>query len=269
MAVIAMTREMATLGKDVAAGLAERLGLTVVHHELVKQGIAERAGMRESEVFRFLEGEASVLQRWKIDRRRMSRYTADEILELALKGNVLIRGWGATYLLRSVPHVICVRICAPMPFREQVLMKRLGTDDPVLARQEIEGNDAAHNGTMQRMFGIDWTDPALYTIVLNTARVPVEDCVEHIVQLARSPSFQETEDSRARLVDDVILSRVRSAIEERFTGIDAQVRSGKVTLIGGSSDERMIVEAIRLVHTVEGVSGVESQIRHIAFQPSS
>ena len=159
MAVIAMTREMATLGKDVAAGLAERLGLSVVHHELVKQGIAERAGMRESEVHRFLEGEASLLQRWKIDRKRLSRYTAHEILELAVKGNVLIRGWGATYLLRSVPHVICVRICAPMPFREQVLMKRLGIRDHLLARREIEGNDPAHNGTMQKMFGIDWTDP--------------------------------------------------------------------------------------------------------------
>ena len=49
MAVIAMTREMATLGKDVAAGLAERLDLTVVHHEPVEHGIAERAGMPESE----------------------------------------------------------------------------------------------------------------------------------------------------------------------------------------------------------------------------
>jgi len=102
MAVIAMTREMATLGKDVASGLAERLGLTVVHHELVRQGIAERAGMRESEVHRFLEGETSLLDRWKIDRKRLSRYTAQEILALAVKGNVLIRGWGATYLLRAV-----------------------------------------------------------------------------------------------------------------------------------------------------------------------
>ena len=73
MAVIAMTREMATLGKDVAAGLADRLGLTVVHHELVEHGIAERAGMPESEVHRFLEGEASLLERWKIDRKRLSR----------------------------------------------------------------------------------------------------------------------------------------------------------------------------------------------------
>ena len=113
MAVIAMTREMATLGKDVAAGLAERLGLDIVHHELVEHDIAERSGMRESEVHRFLEGEASLLERWKIDRKRLSRYTAQEILELAVKGNVLIRGWGAEYLLRAVPHVICVRICAP------------------------------------------------------------------------------------------------------------------------------------------------------------
>src|SRR5204862_2132040 len=175
--------EMATLGKDVAAGLAERFGLTVVHHELVKQGIAERASMRESEVHRFLEGEASLLQRWTIYRKRLSRYTAQEILELAVKGNVLIRGWGATYLLRSVAHVICVRICAPMPFREQVLMKRLGIKDRLLARHEIEANDVAHNGTMQKMFGRDCTDPSLYTMVRNTGRAPGKDWAKHIVRL--------------------------------------------------------------------------------------
>jgi len=82
--------------------------------------MAERIGVPESEVHRFLEGEASLLERWKLDRKRMSRYTAQEILELAAKGNVLIRGWGATYLLKSVPHVVCVRVCAPMPFREGI-----------------------------------------------------------------------------------------------------------------------------------------------------
>ncbi len=35
MTVIAMTREMGTLGKDVAAGLAKALDIEVVHHELV------------------------------------------------------------------------------------------------------------------------------------------------------------------------------------------------------------------------------------------
>ena len=203
MAVIAMTREMATLGKDVAAGLAERLGLEVVHHELVKHDITKLSGLPESEVHRFLEGEASLLERWRIDRRYISRYTAQEIFELAAKGNVLIRGWGATYLLRSVSHVLCVRICAPMEFRETVLMERLNITDRATARREIERNDEAHNGTMQRMFGIDWTDPALHAIVLNTSRIPVEDCVEYLVRVVRSPAFAETERSRIKLTNQM------------------------------------------------------------------
>ena len=61
MAVIAMTREMGTLGKDVVAGLAERLGLEVIHHGLVEHDIAETSGLPESEVHQFLEGETSLL----------------------------------------------------------------------------------------------------------------------------------------------------------------------------------------------------------------
>jgi cytidylate kinase len=275
MAVIAMTREMATRGKDVAAGLAQRLGLNVVHHEVVEHDIAERCGMRESEVHRFLEGEASLLERWKIDRKRLSRYTAQEILELAVKGNVLIRGWGATYLLRSVPHVVCVRICAPMAIREKVLMERLGIANPALARREIERNDAAHNGTMQKLFGIDWTDASLYAIVLNTGRVPIEDCIEHIVSLTESRAFQETPESREALIDQLVETRVRDALDRRFgsgttiPGFDATVSAGKVTLTGATSDERLIVEAVRLVQRVEGVKSVESRIAHIAFRPAS
>ena len=273
MTVIAMTREMATRGSEVATGLAERLGLSVIHHEIVEHDIAERTGMPESKVHRFLEGEASLFERWQFDRTRMSLYTAQEILELATKGNVLIRGWGATYLLKAVPHVLCVRICAPMFYREAVLMERLGLKDAAIARREIERNDAAHNGTMQRLFGIDWKDPSLYAIVLNTARIPVTECVEHIVRLTESPTFQETAHSRSVLMDELILSRVRPAIDQRFGpkslqyGFEVQVSGGKVTLTGATTDEKLIVDAVRLLQGVEGVTGVESKVAYVAFVP--
>jgi len=271
MAVIAMTREMATLGRDVAAGLAERLGLHVVHHELVAQDIAVRSGQRESEVQRFLEGGATLFDRLRVDTRRVSRYTAEQILDLAAEGNVLIRGWGATYLLRNVPHVVCVRICAPMPDRERVLMERLGINDAAIARREIERNDAAHNGTMQRLFGIDWTDPALYALVLNTARISVADCVEHIVKVAEAPAFQETAQSRTALDDQLILSKVYSALDRRFgssstaLGIEADVAAGRVVLRGALSDQRLIAETVRLMHEIPGVTAVESRIGHLSF----
>ncbi|MGE0767520.1 MAG: cytidylate kinase family protein [Hyphomicrobiaceae bacterium] len=271
MAVIAMTREMGTLGKDVAQGLAERLGLDVVHHELVETDIATRSGLGESEVRRFLGGEASLLGQWRMDRQRLSHFTAQEILELAARDNVLIRGWGATYLLRDVPHVVCVRICAPMDFRTREMMSRLGTDDEAAARREIERSDAAHNGTMQRLFGADWTDATLYAAAFNTARVPPADCVEQIVRLVESQPFQKTAKSRAMLMDRLIEARVRSALRDRFDnslramGIEVGVQDAEVVLIGAASDDRVIADLLRTAAAVPGVARVQSQIRYLSF----
>ena len=52
MAVITMTREMGSLGRDVALGLADRLGLDLIQHELVEH-IAEKMHMQEGSVNRF------------------------------------------------------------------------------------------------------------------------------------------------------------------------------------------------------------------------
>ena len=56
MVAIAMTREMGTLGKDVAQGIAESLNLNVVHSELVEHDLATRLGVQESTVHHYLEG---------------------------------------------------------------------------------------------------------------------------------------------------------------------------------------------------------------------
>ncbi|NJO32376.1 MAG: cytidylate kinase-like family protein, partial [Rhodospirillales bacterium] len=85
---------MGTLGKDVAQGLAQSLDLKIIHSELVEHDLAKRLGVQESAVHRYLEGNASLLERWKIDKEKLSHYTAEEILELARQGNVIIRGLG-------------------------------------------------------------------------------------------------------------------------------------------------------------------------------
>jgi cytidylate kinase len=273
MTVIAMTREIGARGSDVAAGLAERLGLEIVHHELVEHDIAARTGLPEDEIHRHLEGEAYLVERLTLDKRRLSRYTAQEILELAAKGNVLIRGWGATYLLRMIPHVVCVRICAPMAYRERTLVERLGISGPVAAQREIAHSDAAHNSLMQQLFRVDWQDPTLYAAVLNTARIPISDCVEHIVRITESEAFRETSQSQQLLLDELVRARVRNQLDQRFgstalqSGIEAHVVNGKVLLIGATTDEQLIVEAVRSAQGIEGVNAVESQIRHIAFVP--
>jgi cytidylate kinase len=259
MTVIAMTREMGSLGKDVAAGLADQMGLTVVHHELVEHNLAERLGVQESAVHRYLEGGASLLERWKIDKEKLSRYTAEEILELAKQGNVVIRGWGAVALLRAVPHVLRVRVCAPMPSRERVMVERLGLKSPSEAMREILQNDAAHARIMRGFFGVNWEDPQLYHVVLNTGAVPVDACVSIVRLLAERPEFKVTDETRSVLADKLMESRVRAALGDAFaTPITVKVAMGKVTLTGTTMSPVSNVE--ELVRSVPGVTEVENRI---------
>ena len=121
MIVIAMTREIGSHGSDVAAGLVNELGLTIINSEIVASNVAGRLGVEEGTVKRYLEGSASIFERWQIDTRKLSRYTSEEILALAQQGNVLIRGWGAAALFRDIPQVISVRICTPMALRVRLM----------------------------------------------------------------------------------------------------------------------------------------------------
>ena len=101
MSVIAMTQEMATLGKDVALGVCEALALTQVRQE-VGDVVAGKMHVKKSLIRRLREGKASTLERWAADEKTISIFTAEEVFDLAVRGNVLIRGWGATlWLCRS------------------------------------------------------------------------------------------------------------------------------------------------------------------------
>lgn len=199
MAVIAMTREMGSGGRDVALGVADACDLTLVHHELVEHHVASRLQMRDSAVHRYLEGGAGILERWRVDEKCLARCTAEQIFELAERGNVIIRGWGAAQLLRGVSHVACVRVCAPMHIRVRRLMERAGLENASVARKEIKSNDAAHARIVRHLFKGDWRDPRFYDIVINTERTSIEDAATLVRRLLRLASFEESERSRARL----------------------------------------------------------------------
>src|SRR5215212_9440087 len=157
MPIVAITREMGSLGKDVAAALGEELSLPVIYHEVIDH-LADRMRVRKSHVIRLLDGSAGLLERLSADATSLSIFTADEIYAIAAKGGAVIRGWGATHLLRDVPHALSVRVCAPFELRKTRMMERLGTDDEDRVAEEIRVNDEAHTAIMRRHFGVQWTE---------------------------------------------------------------------------------------------------------------
>jgi cytidylate kinase len=266
MTVIAMTREIGSLGTDVADGLANRLGLKIIHSEIAANNIAERLGVEERALLRYIDGSASFFERWLINRKKLSRYTSEEILGLAQQGNVLIRGWGAATLLRDMPQVISVRVCAPMSFRVQVMMRRLGVKDTDAVRSEIERYDAAHLRAMRASFDVEREDALLYHIVLNTERVSVDSCVKAVCQLAEDPKCQDQVTTRSVLADKLLEAKINATLIEHVniatapTGISVSAANGRVTLGGLTSNGGLRARAEKLTQTIAGVRHIDNRI---------
>lgn len=262
MPVIAMTREMGSDGREVAQRVADKLGLTLILHHLIEHDVAEHLHVRDSAVHHLLEGGATLLERLQVGSKRLANYTAEEILELASRGNVLIRGWGACVVLRDVPHVARVRVCTPMELRERAVMQRHAVKDRSAARDEIARNDTAHKRSLQKAYGAEWDDPLLYDLVLNTKHNSIETCVKLVCALVDSPEFQETTASRAILNDKTLEAHVRIKLRERFgvgtgvSGLQATVNASKVVLVGTAIHSTLVADAGKLVGEVAGVKEV-------------
>jgi len=263
MAVIAFTQEMATLGSDVATGVCEALGLEMVRHEVGDQ-VAGRMHVKKSLIRRLREGKAGRFERWTADEKTISIFTAEEVLERAVKGNVLVRGWGATMILRPVPHVPCIRVCAPMELRVERLMKRLETDDEKLARHEIAVDDHARASRMGEHFGVQWGDPTLYDLTLNTERLPVATCVDMIVSLVKSAAFQETPESRQHLADLALRARARAALKAdpatAAIEVAIEARQGRLVLRGIVANEAEHALCHQVVGAIAGAQGIEDEL---------
>ena len=275
MTVIAMTREIGSLGTEVAAGVAKRLGLEIIRSEVAADNVARRLGVTESAVLRYLDGTASLLERWQIDRRKLFHYVAEEILGLAQNGNVLIKGWGAATLLRDVPHVISARVCAPMEFRVRVLLERTGRKDAANVRDEIERFDAARARSLRAYFNVEQEDAGLYHIVLNTERLSVDACVNAICKLADGPRFRDTLRSRSALANKLIEAKINSALVEHISlamaplGLSVSVADGKVTLAGTTCSGSLRARAEKIAHASAGMLKIDNRIVSVPTRGSA
>ena len=179
---------------------------------------------------------------------------------------MLIRGWGACEILRGVPHVVRVRVCAPMEVRERAVMQRQDIKDSSAARREIERNNSAHKIAVHRAHGVDRENPLLYDLVLNTERSSTRVLREAGARLSLEPEFRETEASRAILNDKTLEAHVRIKLRERFgvgtgvSGVEAAANGGKIVLTGMAIHSALANDASELAGAVPGVSAVENRM---------
>lgn len=265
MPLIAMTREMGSLGKDVATAVAARANRKVVYHEIIEP-VANKMRLRKSHVERFLEGKSGIWERLTTDKTSMSIFTADETFKfLRDDSTAVIRGWGAAHLLKGIPHVIRVRVCAPLELRVKRMMERLSTENRETIENEIQLSEEAHTAITKRHFGVNWRDPENYDIVLSTERLSVDECVEEVECMMKKRCFQETPES-VRMAENMSLewsvrSEMRRDPRTASTSITVQGDAGVARLLGMVDTHAEAVAAAEVAGRAEGVKIVDNQLK--------
>jgi osmotically-inducible protein OsmY len=144
-------------------------------------------------------------------------------------------------------------------------MERLHIEDRMAAERIVAQNDEAAQAVMRRHFHVDARDITEYDIAFNTDRMTVEQCVDKVLALVRSPQFQETESSRDKLRDIAIMHHVRAALRTHASTSHCYVRAsvlyGRVTLEGVVDDGDQRAACAEIASRIKGVLDVDNRLR--------
>jgi osmotically-inducible protein OsmY len=120
---------------------------------------------------------------------------------------------------------------------------------------------------MRRHFHIDTRDINEYDVGFNTDRMSVEQCVDDIVKMVKSPLFAETDASRAKLRDIALAHHVRAALRTHGSTEHCTVRvtaqGGRVELQGKVDYIEQSESCSYIAARIKGVRELENHL-HIA-----
>jgi cytidylate kinase len=225
MTIVTFSRQLGSGGNEIAAGVAEALGLRFIDREIINRAAHEagvpKIALQEMEY----EGQRTLVEQVLDILRQMPplpnpletaqreaatplsvhfggifsptvrpmsiamgdyvRIVGMVIRDLAREGRVIIVGRGSQVLLKDHPAALHIQIVAPFWHRVKAIMEREGLERRATVSR-VRISDRARADYLRRYHNVRWLDPHLYDLVINTDKVPVEVAVGLIVEASRA-----------------------------------------------------------------------------------
>jgi len=206
MPIVTVSREYGAGGLAIGRRVAELLGAEFLDSALIGE-VARRIGLPEDAVRRWDErregvilrllraletahpeyavgGELTLQAREPLPNpERIGRLFQEVIREEARSENAVIVGRGGAFVLASHPGALHVRLVAPRAARLARILARSELA-PAEAEHRLDAFDKERADYLRHDFGVDWTDPLHYSLVINTAQLDDERSAQLIAATA-------------------------------------------------------------------------------------
>ncbi len=202
--IITISRQYGSQGHEIGVELANRLGIPFYDRSIIAMASKE-SGFSEklfdsldkrstSSLLYSLATFGSVGMNGLSLSDQLYVVQRDVIRKLASDGSCVIIGRAASHVLRDWPEVYNVFISAPIEKR----MEHAATDPAVkkVTKDAVERMDKQRASFYNYYSGRRWGEAQNYDLCLNTGRLPVEKCVDAIIEYIETVQALGTETTK-------------------------------------------------------------------------
>jgi cytidylate kinase len=195
MSVITISRQLGSLGTTLGRQVAARLGYRLVHRELINRA-AKLAGAPDLALAAIDELGLFGIEPDQVQQGAYLQAVRDIIEMLAIEDNVVIVGRAGQAILQKDPDVLHLRVVAPLETRIQRIVTAHHVSSQA-AQAQIKESDRFRAQYLKRFYNIQWDDPSLYHLVINTGHISLEASAEVVCCAVHNtpilPSSQESD----------------------------------------------------------------------------
>jgi cytidylate kinase len=264
MAIITISRRLASLGDETAKELAKLLDYRFVDKPSLEERI-KAYGVVSSKLEKYDERKPSFLAAFSQDRDDYLHFLKTAMLDEAGKGNCVFIGRGAFAFFKDVPGVLAVSLVAPMDIRIERVKSYFHCDDK-RARQIIDQSDRDRSGFHRYFFDVKWEDPSNYHLTLNMGNLHPELAARIIKELKDETVGPDTEARSACAFNDMALGQriIHHILYEREIPIhflETEVSKGEATLYGVVNAQTQVDSVVAAAKNLPGVLKVIPEIQ--------
>lgn len=267
MAIITISRQLGSQGTEIAKTLQTELGFNYYDKEALEEELIREYHVPQKRVEKYSEKKPPLWKMFSIEKERYFHCLNTRMYNFARKGDCIIVGMGGPALFKDVPGTLRVRVIAPEQLRIERMQKEYGLTEQK-AKHLIKHSDHDRAGFYQCFFHVDWNDPNLYDVLINTDNVTIEEAVQQIKDAIERTGIlnkrQETEEALAKLyVSHQIITSIvcKEQIPVRF--LEVVPVDGTVILRGNTITEHHLERCQEIARQTPGVQKVINEMHYV------
>ena len=266
MAIITMSRKIASLGDETSSHLAGILGYKFIEREYLEQCLIDK-GLAPEKLKKYDEKRPGFWASLSRDRDEYFDLLREVVYEIANEGNCIFIGRGGFAILRNIPGVYTVRLVAEDGVRISRLMKEFNYTEKQ-ASDLIKESDNNREGFHKCFFNVEQEEATFYNMVLNTGEITSNEAAE-IIKNAIEITIKEedVQKGRKRIANlyeaQKIVNHISFKLHLSIYFLDAEVIDDSIVLHGIADSPYIIEKALNITQELCKDRKVSSDIKLI------